>query len=312
MAVAPALVTTVVGVGLAVAAGVFVVRTMLDDREEVEDALADAHFGWIALGLVAAAIGMTAIAVPWRRALQLVGRDMPLGQVVARYYLGELGKYIPGGLWPVVGRGELARRWGVPRPTAYSSVALSLAALYLAALFAVLVGLPALLAGDDGAGPLWVLACLPVGLAALHPSVLRWGLGLAERITRRPIELKVPRWRDSVLLVACYLPAWLAIGTATWVVARALDPGAPWAEIAVAAVLSWTVGFLLVPVPGGVGVREAAFVAAASSLDPGIAAAAALVARLLFVAVDAAGALLGSLALGTRLRQGREIADTRQ
>jgi len=59
-----------------------------------------------------------------------------------------------------------------------------------------------------------------------------------------------------------------------------------------------------VPVPGGVGVREAAFVAAAGSLDPGIAAATALAARLLFVAVDAIGALLGSFAL----RRGRRPA----
>jgi hypothetical protein len=49
-------------------------------------------------------------------------------------------------------------------------------------------------------------------------------------------------------------------------------------------------------------VREAAFVAAAGSLEPGIAAATALAARLLFVAVDAGGALLGMLAL----RRGRQ------
>jgi uncharacterized membrane protein YbhN (UPF0104 family) len=57
------------------------------------------------------------------------------------------------------------------------------------------------------------------------------------------------------------------------------------------------VGFVLVPVPGGVGVREAAFVAAAGSLDPGIAAATAVVARALFVVVDALGAGIGAAAL---------------
>jgi uncharacterized membrane protein YbhN (UPF0104 family) len=62
-------------------------------------------------------------------------------------------------------------------------------------------------------------------------------------------------------------------------------------------VLSWVVGFVLVPVPGGVGVREAVFVAAAGSLDPGIAAAAAIVARAIFVVVDALGAAIGSAAL---------------
>jgi glycosyltransferase 2 family protein len=71
-------------------------------------------------------------------------------------------------------------------------------------------------------------------------------------------------------------------------------------------VLSWIVGFVLVPVPGGVGVREAAFVAAAGSLDPGIAAATAVAARALFVLVDALGAALGALAL-RRAGEGDEL-----
>jgi uncharacterized membrane protein YbhN (UPF0104 family) len=97
--------------------------------------------------------------------------------------------------------------------------------------------------------------------------------------------------------VARYVPSWLAIGGATWAVARALDPSAGVLEVGTAAVLSWLVGFVLVPVPGGVGVREAAFVAAAGSLDPGIAAAVAVGARAIFVVVDAAGALIGSVVM---------------
>ena len=74
--------------------------------------------------------------------------------------------------------------------------------------------------------------------------------------------------------------------------ARALtaDAGGDVGAIAFAAVLSWIAGFLAVPVPGGVGVREAVFVAAAG-LDPGVGAAVALVTRAVFMAVDAAGAL---------------------
>ncbi len=48
---------------------------------------------------------------------------------------------------------------------------------------------------------------------------------------------------------------------------------------------------------GEVGVREVVFVAAAGSLDPGLAATVAVVARLAFVVVDAIGAGRGSLAL---------------
>jgi len=289
------------GLVIALAAIAFVGRALLRDREQIGDALADASLGWLALAVLLGAAGMTAIAVPWRRAIRLLGEDLPMAQVVSRYYVGEIGKYVPGGVWPVLGRGELARRWGMGRAAAYGSVLLSLLALYLAAMFVVVGGLPVLLSGDDGSGPVAVLALLPLGLAVLHPGVLGRVVRLGEHVLRRPIELALPSWGASVALVGRYVPAWLAIGGATWAVARSLDPSAGVLEIGTAAVLSWLAGFVLVPVPGGVGVREAAFVAAAGSLDPGIAAAVAVAARAIFVAVDALGAVIGSAALRRRV-----------
>lgn len=292
--------STGTGLVLAAVAVAFVTRSLVRDRQEIGDALRDASYGWLLVGLLLAAVGMTAIAVPWQHAIRLLGSEMPLRQVVSRYFVGEIGKYVPGGIWPVLGRGELAARSGLGRTTAYGSVLLSLVALYLAAMLVVVAGLPALLGGDDGSGPVAVVLLLPVGLLALHPKAVGAAAAAARRVTGRELVLEVPSWGSSVSLVARYVPSWLAIGTATWAVARALDPSADLLQVPVAAVLSWVVGFVLVPVPGGVGVREAAFVAAAGSLDPGIAAAAAVGARALFVLVDALGALLGAAAIRDR------------
>jgi uncharacterized membrane protein YbhN (UPF0104 family) len=94
------------------------------------------------------------------------------------------------------------------------------------------------------------------------------------------------------------------VGTATWCIARAFDGNVGWIEVAPAAVLSWIIGFLLVPIPGGLGVREAAFVGLVSALPTGIAATVAIAARLSFMLVDGAGALLAGMSL-RRDRHGR-------
>lgn len=282
-------VSTVVGLALALVAVFFVVRLVARDWDEVRASLTHADAAWMVLAVVLAVLGMTGIALPWRRALQMLGSDLTRASVVSRYYVGEIGKYVPGGIWPVVGRGELAVRGGVPRAAAYGSVALSLAALYLSAMFLVLASVPWMVTNGGSRGYLWVLVILPLGVVGLHPRLLVRARGMLQRVLRRRLDLTIPRWRDSLALVALYLPAWVLIGSATWAVARGLGQDAGWFDIAPAAVLSWIVGFVLVPVPGGVGVREVTFVAAATSLDPGVGAAVALVARLLFVLVDSLG-----------------------
>src|SRR5207244_5029699 len=236
------------------------------------------------------------VAFPWRTALTILGATAERASIVAWYFIGEIGKYVPGGIWPVLGRGELAYRGGVPRAAAYASVALSLGALYLAGTLAVAALLPLRLGGDHFVAAFWVLLLLPAGVAVLHPRPLGWLVGRAEKLLRRDLSIDVPPWSASMGLVARYLPSWLLIGTATWCVARAFDPGARWLAVAPAAILSWIVGFVSVPVPGGIGVREAAFVAVVGTIPTGVRATVAVAARLCFILVDAGGAALSAVA----------------
>ncbi len=143
---------------------------------------------------------------------------------------------------------------------------------------------------------LWVLVLLPVGIALLHHRLLGWLVARAERLLKRDLPVVVPRWSSSLRLVLEYVPSWLLIGTATWCIARAFTAHASWLTIAPAAMISWVAGFVLVPVPGGIGVREAAFVAlVGGGIPSGTRAAIAVTARLAFMLVDALGAGIGAL-----------------
>jgi uncharacterized membrane protein YbhN (UPF0104 family) len=118
-------------------------------------------------------------------------------------------------------------------------------------------------------------------------------------VTHRAIEVEPPSWGRAVLLVVRYSVCWLLIGGSTWAIARALVPDASLPRVVFATVLSWLAGFIAVPVPAGAGIREAVLVAA-SGLAAGPAAATALISRLVFVVVDATGALVGAGLGGVR------------
>lgn len=301
------------GVAVAVLGVAFVVRLLVRDQAAARAALDGIR--WLVL-LPAVPVGllaMTWIGLGWRRCLAASGVEVGVGAALRPYFLGALGKYVPGGIWPVVGRAELARREGVGRGPAYAATLLSLAATYLAA--AVVAGAAAVvvLGGARSAPPATsavaagtvVLAI--VGLAGLHPRLLRIALGLLERLRGRPVELVLPAWRTSAGLVATIAPAWLAITVATGLVLAALGVQVPIVDLVLATTVAWLVGFLAVGVPGGVGVREAVFVALLPGVSVGSLAAAALVSRLVFVVVDLIGAGLALLSRRSAEPGGRPV-----
>lgn len=297
--------STVVGLLLGGTAVVFVIHSLLSDWNEVRDRLADASWGWMVGAFVLAAMAMAAMGWSWRYVFRLVGVEVRGSRATAWYFVGELGKYLPGGVWPVLGRGEVSRRGGVPRTRAYASVALSLAVLYLAAMFVAVALLPFAVSGGGFSPWMLFLLALPAGLVLLHHDVLEWLLERLRKVTKRDVTLEVPRWGDTVQVVLRYLPAWVFVGLSTWMTARALTPHPSIPRVMFAAVLSWIAGFLAVPVPAGFGIREAVMVAA-SGLGA-LGAATAVANRLLFIVVDFLGALIGGAVIGRDQRGGAVV-----
>lgn len=298
--------STVLGAVLAMACTWYVAGAILDQFDSVGDALGDASPAWLLAGLLAAAASIGAAGLAWHSVLVLLDVVAARSRVVLWYFLGEIGKYLPGGVWPMVGRAELARRGGVGAQVAYGSVILSLALLYLTCGLLIVMTLgPAERAGEVSYGDMWVLGFVPLGLLALHPRLLRPLKELAERLSRRQIEVPVPEWSSSLRLLVHYVPCWIFVSIATVCTSRAVGSDAGSLGIAVAALLSWLVGFAIVFVPSGVGVREAVFVAAAA-MPSGEAALVAVLARLLFVVADSGGAAVAGLVLGRSFRD-REL-----
>jgi uncharacterized membrane protein YbhN (UPF0104 family) len=268
--------------------------SLADQWQSVRIAIDHADYRLIALAFVAAGVGMSGLGVLWWRCLRVFGQRVALRDALSWYFAGELGKYIPGGLWPVLGRGVLAwRRGGIKRSTGYATTLISYAIMCAGA--AVVCGAlaPVLASYGDNASWEWLIVGLvPLALIGSYPSVFRRVLDVARRATHGKVLLPAPPWSKMVGLIAVSIPTWLLVGTSSVLVARSLGlPERP-ARIVFAAVAAWIIGFLAVPVPAGLGLRELVFVAL-SGLSAGPATAVAAGARLLLVCVDAGGGLIG-------------------
>lgn len=305
-----AIISVVVGTVLAVGCLYFVIKQVADGWNDYGDQISAARWGWLILALPLATAGMTMLSLVWRNVIEALGQKASLRDVFVWYQIGNLGKYIPGGVLQILGRSELAVRGGVTRSVAYNSVALSMGATYIAGGLVSAVLLPFVLLERGHIGNTWwVFLVIPIGFAALHPKILGKMFTIAEKAFGGADEKVVPPWITSVKLVARYAPGWVVNGLACWVTALCFDPGAPFLTLVFAGIISWVAGFLVIFVPSGLGVREAAFVLITSaSMTSSTAATVAIVSRLVFVLADLIGAFAATLVRKRSKGQANEAA----
>lgn len=249
--------------------------------------------------LVFGLLGLGCTGLAWRALLAGFGAHLPVRSALRVYFIGQLGKYLPGSVWPVVAQMEMSRDLGVGRTQAGGA---SLVALALAAPTAVLASALTLpFVSADALSHYWpVLLVLPVTAALLHPPVLNWLLNFLLRLARRG-ELPQPVQRKPLLVTLGWLMlTWAAFGASTWALASDLGATGSVGRRLLVSIggfsLAWAAGFLVVFVPAGAGIREAVLVLTLSPVLPsGPATLLALVSRLVFTAGDLVWAAIGGL-----------------
>jgi uncharacterized membrane protein YbhN (UPF0104 family) len=286
----------VAGILIACLAVALCARTLIHEWHTVRHAVTHVRVGLLVVAFIAAALAMAGLAVLWWRCLKVFGAQVPLSDATAWYFAGELGKYLPGGVWQVLGRGELAQRSGrVNRGVAYTTTLIGYATMCIGGAVVCGVLSPALALDDRNLRWTWVLlALIPAAALLVHPTVFGAVLNLVRRATRNRVSLETPSWRRMLELIAYAIPTWVLVGLSSVLVTSALGFHQNPARVAFAAVAAWIIGFLAVPVPAGAGIRELVFVAIAGlGGAPGIAVAAG--SRALLIAVDGIGGIGGLL-----------------
>ncbi|WP_430827792.1 lysylphosphatidylglycerol synthase domain-containing protein [Candidatus Protofrankia californiensis] len=253
-------------------------------------------FGVVASGLVTVlAVGMTVLS--WQAVLAALGAVLPLRAAVQIFFVGQIGKYVPGSVWPVLAQMELSPDYGVPRPKAASASLIVLALAVPCGGMAAAVTLPFVSASALRHYSL-VLVAVPVFAVVLYPPVLSALLAFVFRLLRRPPLEHPPTGRHVLAGAGWLLAGFVLFGVATWLLARDLTPSVHGLRLLLLSVggyaFAWTAGFLVLVIPAGAGVREAVLVLTlAPALAAGPATVLALIIRLFATVADLVWAGVG-------------------
>ncbi|GAB7004487.1 lysylphosphatidylglycerol synthase transmembrane domain-containing protein [Nocardioides sp. AN3] len=285
------------GVAL-VAVGLLAV-TIWTQRESFAQSLR--NLGWrdLVLAGVAGAAALGAAGMTWRASMIAVapGHVLPLRESARVYFVSQIGKYIPGSVWPMLMQMELTRRHGLSKT---ANAAGMLVAMLVGIVTSGLIGVGALvLVNRDALQTYWfVLLVLPLGLFMLKPTILSRTVMLLAKLLRKDVRLDPPESKHLLLAAAWSMVSWLLFGVHAWIIAKdiAASGDVPFGQALGAFALAWLVGFLVVISPAGVGAREGVLVVAFSgSLTTAEGLAFAVVSRVVLTAVDALAALVGTL-----------------
>jgi hypothetical protein len=287
-------------IGLALLVLAAVVLAVARNWSEVSADLRRLDAGQIGLAAALCTLPPILTMLGWRVILADLGSPLHMAPAGGVFFVGQLGKYLPGSVWSVVAQAEMGARLDIPRRR--SAVA-SLVSVGLAAICGLIVGLPALplLFSSDQSTPLgWtLLAILPLLAVVFWPRLLNWGIARGLRMLRRERLEHELSGRAVLLASLAFIGAWVCSGLHILVLAHATASG-PVDErrLLVASIsgfaLASSLAMFSVVLPAGLGVREGLLVLLLGPvIGTSSATAVIVVSRFLTVAADVLFALLG-------------------
>jgi hypothetical protein len=265
------------------------------------------QIGWLRLLLCAPAMvgGLLCGMLSWRAVLRGLGSPLGTKDGGRIYFVGQLGKYLPGSVWPVLAQMELGRDHQIPRRR--SAGALIIAVVVSLATGLIIAGLTVpFVAGEEHPTLWWLMAPVPLLVVVLLPGVL---LAVLRRLPVLDLAAALPPalpGRSMGAAVAWSTLGWLSYGVHVTLLAGAFPSGGA-GSLVVASLggypLAWAAGMIAFMLPAGAGARDVTLVLALSAVvATNSAIAAAVVSRAVTTACDLALAAVAVLGARTAVR----------
>jgi uncharacterized membrane protein YbhN (UPF0104 family) len=193
---------------------------------DVRAGAAELSVGPTAGAVAAVLLSLGANLLAWQAMLAGLGVEVPLRRAARIFFVGQLGKYVPGSIWPVVAQMELGAGYGLSRSVIGAAGLLTLGVAVPVGLLLGLLAVPALLS-SGGSTYLLVFLALPAAVVVLSPPVLNPLLDRALRLLRRPALEQRLTAATIVRVAALTGTSHVLLGVHAWLLARDLGAEGP-------------------------------------------------------------------------------------
>jgi len=264
----------VAGWAVIIAIFLYLGRMVWENWEEVKGTGFSFDLIFLLLGTLIFAASYFIQIGAWFLITRKLGIALPFMETLESWLYSQLGKYLPGKVWLLLGRFYLYESKGKSKKAISIALYFETATVMMAAVLVFLAGLIFLKwtkPFHPGRALEWLILPVVFILISLHPRVLEKMVNwILVRLKREPISLSIS-YRDILwILVICIL-AWVVGGIGFYLFVTSLFPVPANHVLFLTASLaiSSTLGLIALFAPGGLGIREGALVYLLSFLMPG-------------------------------------------
>ncbi|MBN2225947.1 MAG: flippase-like domain-containing protein [candidate division Zixibacteria bacterium] len=301
-------------IGWALAAVILYIlfRTVVNNWDDLRAWQWQIHPGSVILSVVFLTAAYIGASLGWRTIIAGFGHRVKIREAFRVVYLAQLGRYIPGKIWQVIGMVGLARELGIPSAVSLASFVLVQAYALPAAFLLIMVMLgssdmlSSLIVYRDIFSVFMAVILLVFLILFFKPDGLSWALNKMLRLLKKePVDYH-PSFYNRISILTIYLCTWALFGFSFhfFLTALVVDVNQTFWYSAGTYIAAYNIGYIAFFSPGGLGFREGVMTALlAPALTQPMAASLALINR---VWITIAEAIISLIALLTYKFKGRK------
>ncbi|MDP3728623.1 MAG: lysylphosphatidylglycerol synthase domain-containing protein [bacterium] len=238
----------------------FLFYTLYINWEELKGYDFTISWGYFILSYLFLFVHFVLIALAWGlllRALQKPG--VPLLQALRIRTISDFARFIPGKFWFVMFRIRLCKKYNLsPAMIAVSALMeefLNIFSTILLFIFVFIIVSHETLTSYA----LYVSLSLPLFFFLMHPLVFQWFIKLAAKLFKKEYVKSKIQYTYLLSLLSVFFLAWIILGFGFYLMSYAVYPMGIELFLPLTGVfaIAWAAGFLVIVLPGGLGLREA-------------------------------------------------------
>lgn len=249
-----------VGIVLAVVILWYMIKSFVDNWKQIEPYLANIKPVWFVVSVIIYAIAFLLTGNNWSYLLHQMDKTESQKEYLNIHMVSALARYIPGGIWNIVGKAYMCTQKKVDKGATTVSMVLEYVFQIVSSALFLLFFIPMALRKYLGNLGVVLLIIAMIAAVIAMPYAINLGIRIVSKIMKSDYEAIHLEKKYIYKVLFRYVIVWVITGAGVIMLTYAFTDITPiqGLYLMLSYPISWVVGFLS-PSPNGMGVREGVF-----------------------------------------------------